>query len=891
MSNTNKTAELFKQTVAKIPEGYYAGDRANPNLRTFVEQHLKQAHPSPAEDKYDVTAFDKSIETSKATAIYNMHSYWAKKPHDAIRQYISHYTRPADLVLDPFCGSGGTALAALMEGRKVIASDCSPAATFITKNYCTPVNTQEVLETYQEIKRDIEPLFNPMYATVDKFGNRAQIGYTTWSETYRCPKCLNIIPLAELSSSDDAKSAVQSRERCHRCNEHVPKRPEFLGMIPVRITYRSTVEKRGNRDLFTHANKGFQADSDQAKKYFPSKPLPRNFIDASFPPGTITRQPISSGHLTISSIFTGRNLSCIVAIRDRILKTPSPSVRDFLLFCLEGVVLTASKMYKEESRNIQSGTYYCPPIMREVYPFNLLDYKVQQAIQGSVEAHADIKDYNFCISTQDVRTMDIPTESIDYIFTDPPYSGKVQFAEANFVWEKFLGFDTSYWRDEIIISEPRSLDQNKWRGSMLAAFKECFRVLKAGRYLSLCYHDSASGTWQMLQDVMAETGFVNADGGDQALYIEVSQKSHKQRTADNVQKRDLVINFQKPRPGHMRKAVNFTGHEDTRTFREKAQSVLRQFLKANPGAVKDRIQDEVVSHLVRKGQMEAHDFDELLRQVADESRQPVKKSLFENEDPDLLGSHEVSRWYLKETEVGGEEAEQASADAAGAKIQEFLVQSTARKLKDTEAPLNEMQAELARKRQLLQAIDQGKSTEARPRLVREVREVSEKLERLEAERFEWRLQALHYSEILEYSFCIQPKPRSTLEDLLEDYCYQTDEGNWRPPTTEAEKAEKCNERQRAVRRKIQRFFTLVETGDAIPENHRPDTHTVAEWIRHCRRTGLHAQGKLLYERGGLSLDQLNEEDQVTVEEDYQVCVRALSRSGSGPNPVRQISEI
>jgi methylase of polypeptide subunit release factors len=86
-----------------------------------------------------------------------MHSYWSKKPHDAIRQYIRHYTQPGDLVLDPFCGSGGTALAALMEGRKAIAIDRSPAATFITKNYCTPVDVGELKAAFEELKRKVKP--------------------------------------------------------------------------------------------------------------------------------------------------------------------------------------------------------------------------------------------------------------------------------------------------------------------------------------------------------------------------------------------------------------------------------------------------------------------------------------------------------------------------------------------------------------------------------------------------------------------------------------------------------------------------------------------------------------------------------------------------------------
>ena len=67
-------------------------------------------------------------------------------------QYIRHYTQPGDLVLDPFCGSGGTALAALMEGRKAIAIDRSPAATFITKNYCTPVDPDELQPAFEELQ-------------------------------------------------------------------------------------------------------------------------------------------------------------------------------------------------------------------------------------------------------------------------------------------------------------------------------------------------------------------------------------------------------------------------------------------------------------------------------------------------------------------------------------------------------------------------------------------------------------------------------------------------------------------------------------------------------------------------------------------------------------------
>src|SRR3989337_1337963 len=109
-----KGKDLFACDVLKMPEGYYSGDKPNPNLRAFVENHIKEHPYSPETDNYNVPPFDRPIDSTKATAIYNMHTYWSKKPHDAIREYIRHYTKPGDLVLDPFSGSGGSALAALM---------------------------------------------------------------------------------------------------------------------------------------------------------------------------------------------------------------------------------------------------------------------------------------------------------------------------------------------------------------------------------------------------------------------------------------------------------------------------------------------------------------------------------------------------------------------------------------------------------------------------------------------------------------------------------------------------------------------------------------------------------------------------------------------------------
>lgn len=48
------------------------------------------------------------------------------KPLGLMRAIVRDYSRPGDLVVDPFCGSGTTALACAMEGRRCVTSEVDP---------------------------------------------------------------------------------------------------------------------------------------------------------------------------------------------------------------------------------------------------------------------------------------------------------------------------------------------------------------------------------------------------------------------------------------------------------------------------------------------------------------------------------------------------------------------------------------------------------------------------------------------------------------------------------------------------------------------------------------------------------------------------------------------
>src|SRR5262249_53881541 len=155
------------------------------------------------------------------------------------------------------------------------------------------------------------------------------------------------------------------------------------------------------------------------------------------------------------------------------------------------------------------GTYYLPQISKEVNVWSSFSGRVSNLLECTGTLSYANSPFDLIISTQTAAQLHaILSNSIDYIFTDPPYGENVQYGELNFVWEAWLDLDTHWHEEEIVVNNIRGITETIWADRMRAAFRECYRVLKPGRWLSLCYHDTSEGTWALVQDIMAEIGFI-----------------------------------------------------------------------------------------------------------------------------------------------------------------------------------------------------------------------------------------------------------------------------------------------------------------------------------------------------------------------------------------------
>lgn len=91
------------------------------------------------------------VRKQAAKRHFGCNAYFTRQSWDIVSTYIKNYSKPGDIVLDPFGGSGVTAIEALMNNRKAIHIDINPLSIFIVDSLSCPVNLNELKRSFSEI--------------------------------------------------------------------------------------------------------------------------------------------------------------------------------------------------------------------------------------------------------------------------------------------------------------------------------------------------------------------------------------------------------------------------------------------------------------------------------------------------------------------------------------------------------------------------------------------------------------------------------------------------------------------------------------------------------------------------------------------------------------------
>lgn len=575
-----------KDIIALSDAPYYTAC-PNPFIKEFIE---KNGTPyDEATDDYHCEPFAADVSEGKYNPIYRMHPYHTKVPYAAIKHYIKHYTKAGDLVYDGFCGTGMTGVAAqlckedvfgeIKDGaRKAILSDLSPEATFISNAYNQPYSLSEVTQEAEQLISECLTKYGWMYKTKTSEGYDVTIDSCVWSDVLICPKCGHeFIFWNEAVDIENGK--IPTVFKCKNCGASLKKKDckhaldifydntinesvTMFKQVPVLIGYSGA--KKGNKSPDPEDLATIRKIDEQKLECF----VPTNII----PHGEKTEEAIARGITRSYQFYFKRSLFFLGYLWEKGSLRIKAIVSKMLFRMTKRYALTYQSGTWGAGGGPTPGTLYIPSLVKELNIIN----QFRDAVRDFSNAYEEYDVGQTIITTQSSTSVpQISENSIDYIFTDPPFGSNIMYSELNFLWESWLKVLTNE-SEEAIVSQQHGKNLSDYQRLMTRCFRENYRILKPGRWTTIEFHNSQNSVWNSIQEAIQAAGFIVAD----VRILDKKRDSFNQvKEASQAIKQDLVISAYKPKEKFRREFEEEVGTEET------AWSFVRQHLANLPVVV------------------------------------------------------------------------------------------------------------------------------------------------------------------------------------------------------------------------------------------------------------------------------------------------------------------
>jgi len=421
---------------------------------------------------------------------FGVHGYFTKQTWNVVAEYIKNYSKPGDLVLDPFGGSGVTAIEAMMNNRKAISIDLNPMPVFIVQSLIAPVKQDEFGKAFEEVK-----------------------------------------------------------------NEYLKHEPKT------------------------------EADIQKALKKYP------------YPKGD--KLPAGSDVETVELLFSDKQLAELALLKSIIKKQPSKNVRDSLLLAFSSTVNKHNLTFHYSSGvgggNSGAFLYYryriahdsgTMPLMQifETKYRNVLSAKKEMAYYINEKTIGNVQ----IIKGTATKLEGIHNESVDYIYTDPPYGKKIPYLDLSVMWNAWLDLEVTEadYKQEAIEGGEHSKNKDEYNQLIAQSIKEMYRVLKYDRWLSFVFAHKDPEFWHLIIETAEACGFEYIG----AVAQKNGQTSFKKRQNPfTVLSGQLIINFRKVKnPRAILKA--HLGMDTAQIVLQTIEGIIAK----NDGATLEQINDELI---------------------------------------------------------------------------------------------------------------------------------------------------------------------------------------------------------------------------------------------------------------------------------------------------------
>lgn len=426
-------------------------------------------------------------------AMYKIMKYWGKKPHNIWADYIQHYCPKDGIVLDPFAGSAISAFESAILGRHIIATDINPLTSFVIEALSSKFNKEQFEKSFQEIYNNIlnDGVYRK-YFTKEINGKNITVYNYVWE--------------------DGLVKRVRGQE----------------GIIAKKMKGKS---KRYDLDAT-------QEDIDNASEMESIK-IPYWYPTDEFPtdPSINSNFYKKIGGNTFDKLWTKRNLYILAKIFYEITIQPKDVQLHLLCAFIHTLHLVCKMVVPRKAKGNRpfSGSWGRADYMIRrhsmeqnplvVFYRSCFDKQgVEKGLINENERLGSIKINDLTRSkkikktsiinfgTIDVADIQdyIKENSIDFIITDPPYGGLVQYMDLSMVWLVWLQhYNKKYEPDPTgEITFKKGITSRSYYTSLLNnAFQKLYAVLKPHHYMVVTFHNQDIKEWNDFVNAIRLAGF------------------------------------------------------------------------------------------------------------------------------------------------------------------------------------------------------------------------------------------------------------------------------------------------------------------------------------------------------------------------------------------------
>lgn len=482
----------------------------------------------------------KPLPSTRSGAFYNTFPYPTKISPEAIAVYLATITQPGDTILDAFGGSGSTGIAALLcehptaqmikiaeelgvnptwGKRNAVIYEIGSYGSFATRTLSSRLSASTFRKSVDEFVQLAENELGALYAAKDCDGNPGLIRHTIWSEVLICPTCKEEISYFQ-HGTKRSPVRFQDKIKCPHCGREHPTDSfdsatecyfdKLLGReilrkkrIPVWV-YGVTGSNKWDRaatnediELLAQIEEKPYADHDKSKEIFW---------------GELHRSGYHLGITHLHHFYSRRNYEVMYRLWQLTFKFPE-NVQNALQLLLLSYNATHCTMMtrvvaKQNAKDFvltgaQSGVLYISklPVEKNI----LLGLKRKSA--PFYEAFRLLENCTGRMTVHNATSAHMceQANSVDFVFTDPPFGDFIPYAEVNQINELWLEHTTNR-ADEVIISPSQNKSISDYQTMLTQVFSEINRVLKRDHYAAVIFHATKAKVWEAFKLAIDNSG-------------------------------------------------------------------------------------------------------------------------------------------------------------------------------------------------------------------------------------------------------------------------------------------------------------------------------------------------------------------------------------------------